>query len=83
MPFVLVTEAPKTEDFTPLSEHQSQTPVTFFGSRPVLHHHAPDAKLAVRKSEYEQHDVLRQIHTSFDTDSEDVTLDVDVWITSR
>jgi hypothetical protein len=83
MPLELVIEAPKKEDFTPLTEHQSQTPVTFFGSRPVLHHYSPEAKLAVRKNEYEQHDILRQIHTSSDADSEDVILNVDVWITSR
>ena len=29
--------APKAEDFTPLEEHQQQTPATFFGSKPVLY----------------------------------------------
>ena len=32
MPIDLVSTAPKTDDFTPLSEHQAQTPSTFFGS---------------------------------------------------
>ncbi|KAK4501960.1 hypothetical protein PRZ48_007770 [Zasmidium cellare] len=35
-----ITTAPAVADFTPLSEHQAQTPGTFFGSRPVLHLHA-------------------------------------------
>lgn len=83
MPLELVTEAPKKEDFTPLSEHQSQTPSTFFGARPVLHHHSPEAKLTVRKSEYEQHDILSQIHSPPDTEAEEVVLNVDVWITSK
>jgi nucleotide-sensitive chloride channel 1A len=29
--------SPKIEDFTPLQEHQEQTPATFFGSKPVLY----------------------------------------------
>lgn len=83
MAFELVTQAPKHEDFTQLSEHQAQTPTTFFGARPVLHHYSADAKLVVRRSEYDEHDVLRQIHTSTDSETEDVVLVVDVWITSR
>ena len=83
MPLDLITEAPKTEDFIPLSEHQAETPITFFGSRPVLHHHSPAARLVVRKSEYDQHDILRQIYPSADADVEDVVFDVDVWITSK
>lgn len=83
MPLELVTEAPKTEDFTPLSEHQSQTPTTFFGARPVLHYHAPEAQLIVRRTEYDQQEVLRQIHTASDSEAEDVILVVDVWITSK
>ena len=37
----------------------------------------------VRRSEYDQHDVLRQIHNPSDSEPEDVILVVDVWITSK
>lgn len=31
--------APTVGDFTPLVEHEAQTPSTFFGAKPVLHAH--------------------------------------------
>jgi nucleotide-sensitive chloride channel 1A len=83
MPLELVTEAPQEESFTPLSEHQAQTPATFFGARPVLHHHSPRAKLAVRNSEYGQHEVLQQMASNTASEAEDVILEVDAWITSK
>lgn len=83
MTLELVTEAPRQENFTPLSEHQAQTPATFFGARPVLHHYSPGAKLAVRKSEYEQNEVLRQIETDVAAEEENVLLQVDIWVTSK
>jgi len=33
----ILSSAPDTTSFTPLSEHQSSTPATFFGAKPVLH----------------------------------------------
>jgi len=33
----ILSSAPTTSSFTPLSEHQSSTPATFFGAKPVLH----------------------------------------------
>ncbi|KAF2172745.1 hypothetical protein M409DRAFT_62456 [Zasmidium cellare ATCC 36951] len=35
-----ITAAPSPSAFTPLSDHQAQTPGTFFASKPVLHLHA-------------------------------------------
>ena len=85
MPLELVSTAPKEEDFTPLSQHQEETPITFFGAKPVLHHHSPEAKLAVRKSEYEQNEVLQQIvaASGASAEAEDIAVDVDAWITSK
>ena len=37
----------KVSDFTPLDEHQSQTPVQFFGGRPVLHNHTLNCDVVV------------------------------------
>jgi chloride channel, nucleotide-sensitive, 1A len=32
------------DDFVLLAVHQSQTPETFFGGKPILHYHTKDAK---------------------------------------
>jgi len=42
---------PSLDDYTPLSEHQAQTPATFFGGKPVLHYHATSAKAYLPKSQ--------------------------------
>jgi nucleotide-sensitive chloride channel 1A len=39
------------EDFTPLSEYQSQTPETFHGGKAVLHYHATGVKAWIPKSQ--------------------------------
>jgi nucleotide-sensitive chloride channel 1A len=36
--------APSIDSFTSLSDHQSQTPSTFYGAKPVLHYHAVGAR---------------------------------------
>ncbi|KAJ2902385.1 hypothetical protein MKZ38_000631 [Zalerion maritima] len=43
MPPTTIRTAPAVADFTPLAEHQSRTPDTFFGGKPVLHAHFVDA----------------------------------------
>lgn len=42
-PFVL-------SDYIPLSEHEEQTPDSFFDGKPVLHYHATGVKAWVAKS---------------------------------
>jgi nucleotide-sensitive chloride channel 1A len=36
----IIHAAPALDTFTPLAEHQSQTPATFYNAKPVLHYHA-------------------------------------------
>jgi nucleotide-sensitive chloride channel 1A len=38
-----IHEAPDLDAFTSLADHQSQTPSTFYNSKPVLHYHAANA----------------------------------------
>ncbi|KAH6626546.1 regulator of volume decrease after cellular swelling-domain-containing protein [Chaetomium sp. MPI-SDFR-AT-0129] len=38
-------------DYTPLSEHQEQTPDSFYDGKPVLHYHATGAKAWIPKSQ--------------------------------
>lgn len=43
-----INSAPSFDDFTPLSEHQSQTPGTFFGGNPVLHLYCPNSRVVLQ-----------------------------------
>ncbi|KIW07314.1 uncharacterized protein PV09_02164 [Verruconis gallopava] len=83
MPLEIVTECPQQDQFTPLSEHQEQTPSVFFGAKPVLHHHAAGVKLAVRRSEFGQSEALQQLDPSPGDATEDLILETDVWVTSK
>ncbi|KAK4991173.1 hypothetical protein LTR66_006601 [Elasticomyces elasticus] len=49
----VIHEAPSADQFLPLSEHQAQTPGTFFGGKPVLHLHSPGAQLLIDKHSLE------------------------------
>ncbi|MCJ1247975.1 hypothetical protein MMC30_005190 [Trapelia coarctata] len=42
---------PDPSSFTPLSQHQSQTPSSFYSSTPILYHHSPGAKLIILEYE--------------------------------
>lgn len=88
-----ISDAPTAESFTPLSEHQSQTPGTFFGGRPVLHYHSAEAKIRTSRTEYDQFTALHNLddaprrHSASNGESgvaEDVVISgVDVWVTSK
>ncbi|OLN86928.1 hypothetical protein CCHL11_04546 [Colletotrichum chlorophyti] len=47
----IIRAPPALGDFTPIEEHQSQTPETFFGGKPVLHHHLEAAKAWIPASQ--------------------------------
>jgi nucleotide-sensitive chloride channel 1A len=40
MPPTTIRTPPSLDAFTALADHQSQTPATFYGAKPVLHYHA-------------------------------------------
>jgi chloride channel, nucleotide-sensitive, 1A len=42
---------PSLGEYTALSEHQEQTPETFFGGKPILHYHLTGAKAWIPKSQ--------------------------------
>lgn len=42
-----ITTAPSLSDYTSLSDHQSETPGTFFGGKPVLYLHSANATLQI------------------------------------
>jgi len=47
----ILQEAPKSDAFIPLSEHQSATPASFYLGPPVLHYHSNRCKVRVAESE--------------------------------
>lgn len=51
MPMSTIHSAPALDSFTPLVEHQTQTPTTFYDARPILHFHAKNAR-AVAYGDY-------------------------------
>lgn len=99
MTFEALTAAPSASDFTPLQEHQEQTPGTFFGTKPVLHLHSADAQLLVSKADLEAHSAFPDLRApsaastngtsavnGTSADSEDTQLAIpalDVWVTSQ
>ena len=74
--------APKSEDFTPLQEHQEQTPTTFFGAKPVTYANYAGVTLSVPASQLQEDAVFAKFSTT--TDGDDTLIrDVDIWVTSE
>lgn len=79
-----VQELPKVENFTPLSEHQQQTPGTFFGGKPVLHLRCPSASIKISKEDLELQPVIASLGNEVSDNEEQVIVqDIDVWVSSR
>ena len=81
-----MTASPAVGDFQLLSEHEEQTPGTFFGGKAVLHLHSPGANLKILQEELESQPQLHALRYS-DSGSQDgeqvVIENIDVWVTSR
>lgn len=90
-----ITEKPSEEAFTPLSEHQGQTPGTFFGGKPVLHHYCPSAKLLINADRLQLSPILANLQNNVQSgtqsngsdrpESRDVVVidNLDIWVTSQ
>lgn len=89
-------EPPSISSFTPLSEHESQTPSSFYSDPPVLHHHSLGTQLII--SEYDDFSssplskladsiTTNNAFTNGDTNHEmpdEVLVEgVDIWVTSE
>ncbi|MCJ1321804.1 hypothetical protein MMC15_007149 [Xylographa vitiligo] len=92
----ILHERPLTSSFTPLSEHQSRTPSSFYSSTAVLYHHSASTKLIILEYEALASSPLAKLAdapptnvaaTNGDTDhsmSEEIVVEgVDVWVTSE
>ncbi|KAH6638942.1 regulator of volume decrease after cellular swelling-domain-containing protein [Boeremia exigua] len=74
--------APQASDFTPLQEHQEQTPATFFGAKPVTYASYSGVTLSAPSSQLQQDPVFAKFSTTTDGD-ETLIKDVDIWVTSE
>ncbi|KAK5164489.1 uncharacterized protein LTR77_009695 [Saxophila tyrrhenica] len=81
-----ITTAPKATDFTALSEHEEQTPSSFFGAKPVLHLPAT-ANLRISPTDLESQPALSALlptSTTTSTTEDDLTIeDISVWVSSH
>lgn len=51
MPPTTIHAAPPLDSFTTLADHQSQTPTSFYGAKPVLHYHATGTRALAARSQ--------------------------------
>ena len=80
-----VSTPPLSSDFTPLVEHQEQTPGTFFGGKPVLHLHSLDAKVKISREDLDIQPFIAALRNG-DSSGPDGLVEmegIDVWVTSR
>jgi chloride channel, nucleotide-sensitive, 1A len=54
----VLQEAPKSDSFIPLSEHQSATPASFYSGPPVLHYHGGRCKVIILERDLKQSPAL-------------------------
>lgn len=73
--------APELAEFTPLQEHQQQTPVTFFGAKPVLYAHHSGLTLSAVASQLEEHPVFSKFNIERDG-AEALVKNVDIFVSS-
>ena len=91
-------EAPAIESFTPLSEHQSQTPESFYSGPPVLYHHSPGTRVVAVRPGLNRSPALAKLlddgpastngslangHSTEDSHEDIVITGVDIWVTSE
>lgn len=87
MAFETSDAAPAMADFALLSEHQEQTPTTFFGGKPVLHLHATSNTIKIPSEQFAaQPDLQRLAGSAPPAAADDGSIHipgVDVWVSSR
>lgn len=85
----VLQDLPALEDFTLLSQHQQQTPGSFFGGKPVLHLRCPLASIKISREDLELQPAFASLRyeeaSGEDSAGEEqvVIEDIDVWVSSR
>ncbi|CAK4017269.1 Hypothetical predicted protein [Lecanosticta acicola] len=88
MAFETIDTTPAIADFALLSEHQEQTPRTFFGGRPVLHLQVTSSTIKISHEQFAAQPDLKRLTGGSNppASAEDGILHiagVDVWVSSR
>jgi hypothetical protein len=86
----VLNSAPVLDEFIPLDEHQSQTPGTFFGGKPVLYFHG-SATLQVDEEQVRKCEEIANVvegtsantETNGDSVPKKITTNVDLWVSSE
>jgi hypothetical protein len=79
-----LSSAPNPSDFTPLQEHQEQTPSTFFGSKPVLYARYADLTLSLQTSKLQADPAIGKFAAEEDEGTEDsLVKGVEIWVSSE
>jgi nucleotide-sensitive chloride channel 1A len=75
---------PGAEDFTPLQEHQEQTPATFFGAKPVLYARQAGLTLSASASQLREDAVFAKFSSERSGEGEDALVgNVEIWVNSE
>jgi chloride channel, nucleotide-sensitive, 1A len=64
MPPTTIRSAPALDSFTSLEDHQSQTPATFYGTKPVLHYHIIGAGVLITEGQMLKLPVFRSANAA-------------------
>lgn len=88
MALELIRTAPQLESFTPLAEHQAQTPGTFFGGKPVLYYHTAGAELSIEAQQLESSPAFSALTAGAanghaNGHSQTTIAALDIWVTSE
>lgn len=83
---------PLASSFTPLAEHQSRTPQSFYDGPPVLHYHSSRCKVVILESDISASPALNTLRggvtvangSSEGQEGKEIVIDgVDVFVTSE
>jgi nucleotide-sensitive chloride channel 1A len=77
-----LASAPQSENFTPLQEHQEQTPQSFYGSKPVLHAHYAGMTLSTASGQLQQDPAFAKF-SSRQEGGEELVDGIDIWVSSE
>lgn len=70
--------------FIPVSEHQSQTPVSFYSGPPVLHFKSSQNRLLCLKEEASRHPAIETFIKDGNTHEDSWLIEeIDVWVSSE
>lgn len=86
MPPTTIHDAPALDSYTPLAEHQSQTPTSFYSAKPVLHFHVTGAKALAPRDQLSELPIYIVENGSVQIDSstsDNAIQAVDIYVSSE